>query len=159
MPWNRKQYLFFFRFFLVLREEFSFVFFFFQKCKLLPVSDYACFTQWRTACIFFSFTADSIHILPDMLFHPHLHLLNPANIKDKKNILNTRHLKNWGCSHTFSFLCSKQYCHFLQLKNLSYTCGVHMKMYDYIKICKSKFVLVSYYWHLLIASKCSIYHA
>lgn len=33
---------------------------------------------------FFSFTADSIYILPDMLFHPHLHLLYPVNIKDKK---------------------------------------------------------------------------
>lgn len=70
-------------FFLCFVKNFSWLFFSFQKCEIF-LSAITLALHSRGQHAFFSFTADSIHILPDMLFHPHLHLMHPVNIEDKK---------------------------------------------------------------------------
>lgn len=72
--------------FLVFCEEFFLVIFFPSRSANFFLSAIMLALHSRGQHAFFSFTADSIHILPAMLFHPHLHLLHPENIKDKKEI-------------------------------------------------------------------------
>lgn len=71
-------------FFLCFVKNFSWLFFFPSRSANFFLSAIMLALHSRGQHAFFSFTADSIHILPAMLFHPHLHLLHPENIKDKK---------------------------------------------------------------------------
>lgn len=70
-------------FFLCFVKNFSWLFFPSRSVKFF-LSAIMLALHSRGQHAFFSFTADSTHILPDMLFHPHLHLLHPVNMKDKK---------------------------------------------------------------------------
>ena len=80
-----ERILFFPRFVLVIGKESLLVYFFLRSANFF-MSTIMLALHSRGQHAFFSFTADSIHILPDVLFHLHLHLLHLVNIKDKKQI-------------------------------------------------------------------------